>query len=331
MRYLLSEHLSKILSECADAVRLLMRHRRAWEGRLWFQPLRLTPCLRIQGASVAFRKLFPRYAITVLIIFSGHCFASSPEEISYLGPGRSEKADLYRPTDSHPRPWPAVVLIHGGGWFSGDKADARERRIAETLTGAGYVVLSINYRLCRKPEEASAWPQSLLDGRKAIEWLRSHASEYGVDAERLALVGSSAGGHLALMLTLAGTDGEEDASGGIRCAVALYPPTNMTDWKDIRAWKITRKENPDIYGKASPTRYLAKQSPPLLLIHGDADTVVPLAQSEAFAKEARAKGASCDLIVVPGGAHGFALQPKGTDLRPAVLDFLRTHLQPRSR
>ena len=132
-----------------------------------------------------------------------HSFAGVElrRDVAYLKPGRAEKLDLYLPPE---RPagmrFPAVVILHGGGWRGGDKGANREINIGTTLARAGYVCASVNYHLA----DHAPWPRNLHDCKNAVRFLRAKAGEYAVDPERMGVIGGSAGGHLALMVGLTG-------------------------------------------------------------------------------------------------------------------------------
>lgn len=117
-------------------------------------------------------------------------------DISYDTQSDSQKLDLYLPKTGQ-GPFPLVVFIHGGGWFGGDKADGQESAWV-TLRSYGYAVASINYRLSGE----AAHPAGLEDCKKAIDWLKEHAGQYGIDAAHIAVSGDSSGGHYALMEAL---------------------------------------------------------------------------------------------------------------------------------
>ncbi|MCA9014881.1 MAG: alpha/beta hydrolase fold domain-containing protein, partial [Planctomycetaceae bacterium] len=128
------------------------------------------------------------------------------QEVSYLGEGRTEKLDLYLPDPEFQKgPYPAVVIIHGGGWHGGDKAAAREINIGTSLAKAGYVCASINYQLAKKESKFTdnlkqVWPGNLQDCKTAVRFLRKHADQYQIDASHIGAIGGSAGGHLVAML-----------------------------------------------------------------------------------------------------------------------------------
>src|SRR5688572_3661461 len=110
-------------------------------------------------------------------------------DVAYLAPDRSEKLDLYLPADPAPgKLSPALVWIHGGGWTGGTKNEARAKNVCGTLAEAGYVAVSIDYRLGER-----AWPTNLHDCKNAVRFLRANADRYHVDPNRIAVAGGSAG------------------------------------------------------------------------------------------------------------------------------------------
>ncbi len=253
-------------------------------------------------------------------------------DVAYLGPKRQEKGDLYLPAVQTKRErFPAVVIIHGGGWSGGDKGSAREINIGTTLAGHGYVAFSINYVLAAK--NRPVWPQNLYDCKTAVRWLRKNADRLHIDAQHIGVIGGSAGGHLAAMLAVtdakAGLDPPApygDYSCRVQAAVDLYGPIDLTTFH-LDMLPGTREKNPEIYRLASAGTYAAKDEPPILIVHGTADKVVPLEQSQRFAEILKKVGAPHEFIVVEGAPHSFDLQPKQRDLRPAVLGFFDRYLK----
>lgn len=251
-------------------------------------------------------------------------------DIDYLGPGRAEKADLYLPAKAAPgQKFPAVVIIHGGGWAGGDKGAKREINIGTTLALNGYVGMSINY-LLSKGHPGPTWPQNLHDCKTAVRWLRANAERLNIDPERIGAIGGSAGGHLAAMLALTGPDLDPPGEGStrIQCAVDLYGPVLCFEQrKEISMFRQTRAEAPELYKQADPRSHIDKDDPPLLILHGTADKTVAVADSEALAAALKKAGAEHHLEIIPDAPHTFHLQPKQRDLRPLVLGFFDKHLK----
>lgn len=257
-------------------------------------------------------------------------------DLAYLPEPRKEKADLYFPTSvAKDQLLPAVIVIHGGGFNDGDKAKKRETSISCDLAQAGYVAMSINYRLWSKGIRNPTWPMSLYDAKTAVRWLRVNAPKYGIDPNRIAVLGCSAGGNLACMLALTQPgDGFEPAqpfagtSTKVACAVDLYGAVDLPNYHDMKMFFQTREENPAIYKKASPITYVHKDGAPILLIHGTADKTVDVSQSKDLAAALAKVGAPHELVLIEGAPHSFNLEPPQRDLRPLVLEFLNKHLGP---
>jgi len=251
-------------------------------------------------------------------------------DVDYLGAGRAEKADLYLPAEVKPgQRFPAVVIIHGGGWRSGDKRAGREINIGTTLARNGYVGMSINYVLIKDSGTKPTWPQNLHDCKQAVRWLRANAERLHIDPDHIGAIGGSAGGHLASMLGVAGTEFEPPGEGSTRvqCVVDLYGPMLWFSQRDFGMFRKTRAEAPELYRQASPLAHIDKNDPPMLILHGTADKTVPVSDSEAFAEALKKAGVEHELVIIPDAPHSFHLEPKQRDLRPLVLGFFDKHLK----
>ncbi|MBC8039576.1 MAG: alpha/beta hydrolase [Opitutaceae bacterium] len=282
--------------------------------------------------------------ITLSLICGAAAFAevTVQRDIPYLGAERAEKLDVYLPSPGARRPLPAVLLIHGGGWEVGDKASARERNIGQTLAEKGYAVFSINYLLNLKENGPDgkprltrlAWPQNLIDCKTALRFMRAEAERFAIDPARIAVMGGSAGGHLAMLVgvgrkteAFAGTlyPGQRD---DVACIINLYGPS------DIRGRGVSPFANSTL-GKAeklagetdaSPILYLDADTPPMLILHGTADKVIPVERSRELVLKLQALGVEHQYVEIPGAPHTFDLQPEQMDLRPLLLTFLARHL-----
>lgn len=257
------------------------------------------------------------------------------KNIPYLGTDREEKADLYLPPTTKPGELrPGVVIIHGGGWVGGQRDAAREINIGMTLAKHGYVCLSIDYLLqSKEPGAAKIWPQNLYDCKTAVRWLRAHADKYQIDVDHIGVIGGSAGGHLSAMVALTGTDLDPDGPYGeqstrVQAAVDMYGPMAQNE---KRIHTLIDPVNPDLEKLAkqiTPLSHIDPDDPPVLILHGTADTTVDLEDSKIFAEALEKGGVVHELIIIPGAPHTFHLQPKQRDLRPVVLGFFDRYLKP---
>lgn len=234
-------------------------------------------------------------------------------DLAFLGPDRKEKLDLYLPHGPDRSDRPAVVFIHGGGFTGGDKAEYRSASVSADLARAGYVVVSCNYVLGPKTKEG-VWPQNIADCREAVRWVRGYAKELGVNPDRIAVAGGSAGGYLALMVGLSddktgpGGDPKATVSAKVAAVIDLYGVVNFS--------KHGKGDVPGASAAAQaaylPENQCDRADPPVLILHGTADTTVDIRQSmDMAAALAKAKVAH-ELIVVEGAPHTFDLHPKGT-------------------
>ena len=270
------------------------------------------------------------------LLFATSTFAADPirteYDVDYLGGGRKEKADLYLPANPQPgQRFPAVVIIHGGGWSGGEKRAAREINIGTTLALNGYVGMSIDYLLANKDHPGPTWPQNLYDCKTAVRWLRANAERLQIDADHIGVIGGSAGGHLAAMVGLCGGELDPPGEGDCRvqCAVDLYGPVLWFEQRDLAMFRKTRAEAPELYKQGDPRSHIDKNDPPLLILHGTADKTVAVADSEALAAAMKAAGSAYQIEIIPDAPHTFHLQPKQRDLRPLVLGFFDKHLKAR--
>jgi acetyl esterase/lipase len=224
-----------------------------------------------------------------------------------------------------------VLAIHGGGWRGGSKT--AYGRVAVALAERGYVVVAVDYALSRPG--APSWPANLEDVRAAVRWLRRHAADYGVDPDRIAAMGASAGGHLAALLgTLPDVpDGPDAVSARVQAVIDFYGPSDLTALADQRQQAERAVtlflggapgDLPGRYQAASPVRHVTHDDPPMLLIHGDGDLLVPLDQSRRLAAALEAAAVPHRLIVVAGARHGFDFQVGPHDLLPEILAFLES-------
>src|SRR5262245_55159109 len=235
-------------------------------------------------------------------------------------------------------PFPAVVCIHGGGWYQGQRQDMDF--MTELLARRGYVAATVSYRLVPK----ARFPAQIEDCKAAVRWLRANAVKYHVNPDRIGAIGPSAGGHLSCLLGvtdkkdgLEGTGGNPEQSSRVQAVVSFFGRTNFTKktWTDELEKKIfvpligaSFEDKPDLYKKISPIAYVSRTSPPFLLFHGTEDKLVPPRDSIDMAEKLRTAGVSAKAVIVEGEGHSSAdwVEKWAKSVEQAV-DFFDAHLK----
>ena len=190
-----------------------------------------------------------------------------------------------------PGPRPAILSVHGGRWRAGNRTDASSIKVA-SWAEAGFFAMSIDYRLVG----GSPAPAPYIDLRCAIRWLRAHAGDYGVDPERIYLIGQSAGGH---MVSLAATLGDgaypkvggwEDARSDVRAAISVAGAydLNTLSWGNL--WTPVSGNVEEARREASPMLHVSAAAKPILVIHSDDDRSVPVQQAVDFVEKLKTAG-----------------------------------------
>ncbi|MHB8767267.1 MAG: alpha/beta hydrolase [Deferrisomatales bacterium] len=223
--------------------------------------------------------------------------AVEPDRVYGAGGGRALRCDLYHPPGGGSSR-PAALLLHGGGWAEGDKGQLGGYGVQ--LARRGVVAVACEYRLSGE----APWPAQLDDVVAALGWVIDQAGELGVDPARVALVGASAGGHLAL-LAAAG----ENA--GVAAVVALYPPVRL-DRPELSATVrqlFGREPDREALERASPLYRVTAAFPPTLLLHGTGDDVVPWEDSAELHGALRRAGVDAELELFEGQPHAFDTDP----------------------
>ena len=219
---------------------------------------------------------------------------------------RPLELDLYLP-DGAPGPLPVVVHVHGGGWRRGSRrhplpalGDGFYQKLAER----GIAVAAVDYRLSGE----ARYPAALDDVRAAVAWARSALPGYGVAPGPVVLWGDSAGGHLALLAALTGTGLDNTGVDGV---VAWFPVTDLTtmgepgdpETREALFLGAPPSRVPDLAREASPLAHVHAGAPPVLVLHGDSDALVPAGQSIRFAAALADAGGTATLELVPGASH----------------------------
>ncbi|MFH0907937.1 MAG: alpha/beta hydrolase [bacterium] len=251
------------------------------------------------------------------------------------GGARALKMNISLPEGTAKNLRPAIVWLHAGGWRHGDK-DSRIHPVVGKLARLGYVTASVEYRLT----DEAIFPAQIEDCKCAVRFLRANALMYGIDSNRIGVIGASAGGHLAALLgtsggepSLEGDGGWSNASSRVQAVVDLFGPTDLPGFvedarrnphqrgaEDVGAADAPLSrllggpvlKHPEEARRASPLTYVDKDDPPFLILHGDHDATVPPAQARRLYDALKEAGNDTELVIVTGGRHGL-IEPEVTE------------------
>ncbi len=264
--------------------------------------------------------------------------------------GRKLDMIFFEPQNVKPgqkTPW--MLYTHGGGWRGGNEYAVLKAPFLETLsalTENGVAVFSIEYRLTR--DGITAY-DSVVDCKDAARFLLKNADKLNLDTQRYGVWGGSAGGHLSLMTAL-GKDkdfkGDEALAGtplAFKCVASYFPLTTLVNrdvligskFEDPEALRHVLNglfsEKPELARLLSPTEYLSKVTPPILLLHGDKDPILDIKNSTYMMEVAKAKGADVQLFTVKNAGHSFSgknISPSMAEINQAAARFILSHLKP---
>ena len=245
-------------------------------------------------------------------------------------------------------PFPCIVMFHGGAWTGGSRTDlsagGRDKdgkptpSWIEAAAQHGYVAASVGYRLAPKYK----FPAMIEDARAAVRFLRADAPKYKIDPDKFAAWGFSAGAHLSLLLGLcdktSGFDvGENtDQSGRVQCVVDFFGPTDLSlysgtpdivDGYLVPVFGKEFKTDPAVCKKASPLCYVCKDAPPILILHGTFDLIVPVKHSELLEKALTDAGCSVEMVTIPFAGHGGWGEKDMRKAEDAAFKFLDAQLK----
>jgi acetyl esterase/lipase len=257
-------------------------------------------------------KLIPSLLIALLI------FVYAPSLPAQSAPAKitpdvvyGHKDGLAMTFDAFTPPAPngaGVLFMVSGGWVSTWIAPETAVRRFEPLLAKGFTVFAVRHGSSPRYKV----PDASADVERAVRYIKLNASSFGVDPARLGVYGGSAGGHLSLMLGLdpdRGNPNSRDAvlreASGVAAVVAWFPPVDLRGWtgpsERFPALDFPSEQAPSV----SPIDFVSKDDPPVLLIHGDADMLVPIEHSKRMRAALAAAGVTVDFVTIPGGDHGF--------------------------
>ena len=256
-----------------------------------------------------FKRGIPALALLFLLPLSQTFAATSSGALQNVEYSRPAGAPLYFDASlpSGPGPLPAVIIVHGGGWVRGDRR-VEVAPLFQPLAEAGIAWFSIDYRLTN---DVMQFGVAIDDVKAAIRFIKSHAADYRIDPNRIALIGESAGGQLAAMAAL---DPAPDLR--VQAVVGLYAPMDLVDLAKHSALVPSQIRSSFVgtpfeglvlarLGQLSPLTNVKSGAPDFLLIHGTADTLVPYSQSLRMCEQMERAGAQCTVYPVQGGGHGI--------------------------
>ena len=245
--------------------------------------------------------------------------AEPDQKLVYKKVGETELSlHLFKPKGHKPGDQaPAIVFFFGGGWTSGSPGQFYPH--CEYLASRGIVAMSAEYRV--RSRNKTTPKECVMDGKSAVRWIRSHATELGIDPQKLAAGGGSAGGHVAAATaTVKGLE-EEGENQSISCrpdALVLFNPVFDNG---PEGWGHDRVKN--YWKQISPLHNISENTPPMIVFLGTKDDLIPVATAQKFKKLMEEKGRRCDLHLYEGQKHGFFNVAKKANYAKTVIEMDR--------
>jgi acetyl esterase/lipase len=226
---------------------------------------------------------------------------------------------------------PVLIFIHGGSWSKGKRSDYLPYLVDYAMKG--YVTATISYRLVK----VAKYPAAVEDVKCAIKWIKDNAEKYGIDPNRIALIGGSAGAHLAMMAGYDSNKGinqcESTSNGKVQAVVNLYGPVDLTTPYARETSGVTNflgktwQQAPELFLHASPKTYITSDDPPTLTFHGTLDSLVPVSQADSLNSWLTQAGVVSEYHRLKGWPHTMDLAQKVNDYCQHHMDiFLKKHL-----
>jgi acetyl esterase/lipase len=250
-------------------------------------------------------------------------------DVPYGDGDSSLRVGIYHPA-AIGAPVPAVVYVHGGGWYSGDKESSDAQDYIGPLVARGYLVAAINYRLAPRYQ----FPAQIEDVKSAVRFLRANAARYHINPARIGALGDSAGGHLVALLGVTGCSAIGKSGAGceesdrVQAVVDLYGPADLTSFFErtnsfLLIEHVFGADDPtsEIIRQASPVTHVDCGAPPFLIIQGEKDETVLPEQSQELYERLISAGAPASLVMVKSAGHNLA--PVGGDITPTRKEITR--------
>ncbi len=233
--------------------------------------------------------------------------------------------DVFQPDEANGA---AVMYMVSGGWFSRWQPPERRQRAFQHLLDAGFTMVAVHHGSAPRFKV----PDAVADVRRAVRHVRANAAAYGIDPQRLGVYGGSAGGHLSLMLGLASDPGDPTAeqpvlreSNRVQAVVAYFPPVDLRGNAGPNERFPALDFDPTLAADISPIAFVSADDPPVLLIHGDADELVPISNSERMHAALTEVNVANEMVVIEGAAHGFR-GPAAERAQQESVAFFTAHL-----
>ena len=222
-------------------------------------------------------------------------------------------------------PAPTLIFIHGGAWRTGKRQDYLPYLL--DYAEKGYVTVTLSYRLVKQ----AIFPAAVQDANCGVKWIKKHADEYGIDPEKIALIGGSAGAHLSMMIGYGGDeplfnrDCEHEEDSKVKAVVNLYGPVDLTTPYAISTYQVkdflddSYQNNPELYKLASPRSYISSDDPPTLTFQGTIDSLVPVSQADSLDSWLKQSG-------IPHDYHRLKGWPHAMDIAAEVNEYVQFYL-----
>lgn len=265
---------------------------------------------------------------TSLFVFSASSFANESITADVVYGHKDGMALVYDVIEPENSNGAAVVFMVSGGWYSRwAPPENRAVQFADLLL-AGFTVIPVHHGSAPR----YVVPDAYADVSRAIRHIKAHAGTYGIDAERIGVTGGSAGGHLSLMLGLNSDQGKAGAqdiimrqANDVAAVVAYFPPVDLREITGPNDRFPALNFSQDKAAAISPILHADAGDPPTLLIHGDADELVDISNSQIMFAEFKKQNVTTEFITIPGAGHGFRGED-ATSAAAARLDWFKKHL-----